>query len=340
MITYPETVVYFDGLLNGIKDLAVAAAGKNKRNLNNRRSKRTTFDNHFEFPNTCSLTEKELDQIDNLLESFYNEKDNQSTCEAKQQTELSVIVNSVGTSNNCNQLIESIIGNLKDLKRAFNCLSKQSAAAYNSGYEKLKATYEEEKRKLQQKLDIAQKKFELKFKKEMDNLKTLVQKLQNSLLTTLDKLEKERARHQNTNLKLILESLKNGNMQLAWEVFTNNAMGLDRKNIETIITDAIATTGQIPTKNVIEFTSGLKKDVDAMVSGAVYLFNELEKRKGLDDRETARLLQNKVDGIVQHCLDLDAGMTDSKLNLDRSTIDGFILVYNNIRFINKYVHGL
>jgi hypothetical protein len=332
LITYPETVVYFDGLLNGIKDLAVAAAGK-KRNFNNR-SKRTSFDNHFEFPNTCSLTEKELDQINHLLQSFYNEKDNQSTCEVK-QAELSV-VNTVGTSNRCNQLIESIIGNLKDLKIAFNCLSKQSAAAYNSRYEKLKATYEEEKRKLQQKLDIAQKKFELKFKMEMGNLKKRVQELENILLTTLEELEKERDRHQNTNLKLILESLKNGNMQLAWEVFTNNVMGLDRRNIKTIITDAIATR-KIPTKNVIEFTSGLKNDVDAMVSGAVYLFNELEKRKGLD-RETARLLQKKIDDIIQHCLDLDG--TDSKLNLDRSTIEGFILVYNNICFINKYVHDL
>jgi ElaB/YqjD/DUF883 family membrane-anchored ribosome-binding protein len=329
LISYPTVFVKFDGVLNAIKDLAssVAAAG-HKNNLRNR-SKRTPFENNFDFPNSCSLTENELEKINNLLNSLHDGKDNQSTCEAK-PTEVSVI-NSVDSSIRCNQLIESIIENVKDVKMAMNCLLKKNAKDYDIRYEKLRATYKQEISKLQQKLDNAEKRFEQKFKKKINDLNERVQKLEKTLWGLLKELENERSKVRISNLKLIQEYLETGKIHLASETFKSHLMGLDRNNIITITTNVT----NISKRNVIEFTSGLKDDVDAMVSGVINLFHELEKRKGLD-RETARLLQEKVDGIIQYCRDLDGtDLQETKLELDRNVTDGLILVYNNLHFIKN-----
>jgi exonuclease VII large subunit len=308
--------------------LAVAAAAGNKRNINNR-SKRTPFENYFDFPNSCSLTENELEKITNLITKFYDEKDNQSTCEAK-PTEVFVI-NSVGSSNRCNQLIESIIRNAKDVKIAINCLLKKSAESYDIRYEKLRATYKQEISKLQQKLDNAEKRFENNFKKKINDLNERVQELEKTLWGILKELENERSKVRILNLKLIQEYLETGKIHLASETFKSHLMGLDRNNIITITTNAT----NISMRNVIEFTSGLKDDVDAMVSGVINLFHELEKRKSLD-RNTARLLQEKVDDIIQYCRDLDGtDLQETKLKLDRNVTDGLILVYNNLHFIKN-----
>jgi hypothetical protein len=329
LISYPTVFVQFDGVLNGIKDLAssVAAAG-HKNNLRNR-SNRTPFENNFDFPNSCSLTENELEKINNLLNSLHDGKDNQSTCEAK-PTEVSVI-NSVDSSIRCNQLIESIIENVKDVKMAMNCLLKKNEKDYDIRYEKLRATYKQEISKLQQKLDNAEKRFEQKFKKKINDLNERVQKLEKTLWGLLKELENERSKVRISNLKLIQEYLETGKIHLASETFKSHLMGLDRNNIITITTNVT----NISKRNVIEFTSGLKDDVDAMVSGVINLFHELEKRKGLD-RETARLLQEKVDGIIQYCRDLDGtDLQETKLELDRNVTDGLILVYNNLHFIKN-----
>ncbi|XP_046646372.1 uncharacterized protein LOC124336630 isoform X2 [Daphnia pulicaria] len=328
LISYPTVFAIFDGVLKGIEDLAVAAAAGNKRNINNR-SKRTPFENYFDFPNSCSLTENELEKITNLITKFYDEKDNQSTCEAK-PTEVFVI-NSVGSSNRCNQLIESIIRNAKDVKIAINCLLKKSAESYDIRYEKLRATYKQEISKLQQKLDNAEKRFENNFKKKINDLNERVQELEKTLWGILKELENERSKVRILSLKLIQEYLENGKIHLASETFKSNLMGLDRNNIITITTNAT----NISMRNVIEFTSGLKDDVDAMVSGVINLFHELEKRKSLD-RNTARLLQEKVDDIIQYCRDLDGtDLQETKLKLDRNVTDGLILVYNNLHFIKN-----
>ncbi len=310
--------------------VSVAAAG-NKKNVRNR-SKRTLFENNFDFPNSCSLTENELEKINNLLNSLHNGKGNQSTCEAK-PTELSVI-NSVDSSIRCKQLIESIIGNVKGVKIAMNCLLKKNAETYDIHYEKLRATYKQEISKLQQKLDSVEKRFENNFKKKINDLNERIQELEKTLWGTLKELENEHSKVRILNLKLIQEYLENGKIDLASETFKSNVMGLDRNNIITITTNVT----NISMRNVIEFTSGLKDDVDAMVSGVINLFHELEKRKGLD-RNTAHLLQEKVDGIIEYFLSIEGTDSEqSKLNLDRNQIDGIILVKNNLHFVNKYVH--
>ncbi|KZS09805.1 Uncharacterized protein APZ42_025862 [Daphnia magna] len=338
---------YFDRLFEDIKGLVKAVndetnvkaivatpAEELKRTPRNRRSLFEDFP--FETSKSCSLTESELKHINELLQSISNDEvSHNPSCEIKEVEPA--IVSMAGSSEHCNQLIESIVMNVNDVKNAFWCLSK-TPTAITDRYEELRAAYDRKVRQLELRLDNAEKKFDQKFKMEIDKLMTSYHEVEKKLRATLDELQKVRLAHSLDTIKLVVEYLVNGNIQSAWEKFKSISMGTSV--IKAIVQRAISKefSANVPIINVIKFTGGLKDNVDAMVHGVVCLFDELEKRQTFD-LEIVKVLYVTIEDVVKTCIDLEGTESEeSRLTLDDDTIDQLILVKNKIAFL-KYING-
>ncbi|KAI9559906.1 hypothetical protein GHT06_013913 [Daphnia sinensis] len=300
------------------------------------RYRRSLFEDFpFETPKSCSLTESELKQINELLQSIgNNEVSYNSSCEIKEIEPA--FVSLTGSPHHCNQLIESIIMNVNDVKNAFWCLSKTTLASTNHRYEEVKAAYEKKVRQLELELDNAEKTFDQKFKKEIDTLTKRYHELEKIMRETLDQLQKERLEHSLVSIKLIVQYLVNGNIQSALEIFKSKSMGIS--DIIVIVQRTISKEFivNVPIKNVIRFTEGLKDDVDVMVHGVFCLFDELEKRQILD-QDIVHVLYVTIEDVIKISLDLEGTESEeSHLTIHEDTIDQLILVKNKIGFLKNF----
>ncbi|XP_057377836.1 uncharacterized protein LOC130699605 [Daphnia carinata] len=290
----------------------------------------------FEAPNSCSLTENELNNINNLLESLGSgEVRSNLTCEVKED-KLSVF-SLPGSPEYCNQIIESIIRNINGVKHAFRCLNA-SEEVTDQRYEELKAAYEGEVRRLNSLMENEKKKFDQKFQEEIDKLKKSYHEIEKKMQEILEKFQEERLAHSIVSIKLIVECLVNGNTELALETHKAKSMGIS-KTI-AIVQRAIGKefNGRVPNKNVIKFIDGLKDNVDAMVHGIISVFSEMEKRQILD-RDTVNSLHVTIKNVIKTCIDLEGtDSEESKLTLDDHTMDELIVINNKIEFL-KYSYG-
>lgn len=318
----------FDLLFKRVKELAIAAT-------NPQRAKRSTFDDEFPFaqPATCSLTEKELNRILNLLQSVGNKEASsfckQSTKRESQKIETSVV--SQGNSEEqCGHIIESIIQSLKDLKEAFCSLTNTSLTDVR--YEEQKATYEALIRQLKRQLDDTELGTTQKYKTILDKMERDFQKLEKNMRDTLDQLEKERSAHRETKMKLVLSELKNGKYQSALDTFQSLET---RNNTIKLLMDAVQKESVSP-EHVINFVGGLRF-VDTMVQSTIQLFNELERsQKGLRDGKTATLFYDTVEKIIKHLVKLEENNDFAIFqNIDDDIIDQLIVIHNKLYFLRS-----
>ena len=149
---------------------------------------------------------------------------------------------------------------------------------------------------------------------------------------TLLKLENEQYSHMKTNAELVLQFMKNGEIQKALDKFKILEL---RNNTMRIVSLAVIKEN-VTIENIIKFTEGLG-EVDSLIYGTLHLFCELEKKQSLYDSKIISLLQNAIDKVIQRMVELDgkSGAASSK-KIDRYAIDHLIRTRNKLDFLKIY----
>jgi hypothetical protein len=236
------------------------------------------------------------------------------------------------SAGGCDQLIESIKLSTNNLKSAFCDLSSTNRGTDNLLYEERKTAYETEISQLKEKLDNKDLHVEQKYKVKIDKLKTDFQKVERNMRDTLLKLENEQYSHMKTNAELVLQFMKNGEIQKALDKFKILEL---RNNTMRIVSLALIKEN-VPIENIIKFTEGLG-EVDSLIYGTLHLFYELEKKQSLYEAKIISLLQNAIDKVIQRMVELDekSGAASSK-KIDRYAIDHLIRTRNKLDFLKIY----
>ncbi|KAI9559929.1 hypothetical protein GHT06_013936 [Daphnia sinensis] len=236
-------------------------------------------------------------------------------------------------------MIGYFIRKVRDIKNEFRCLNTPLVLS-DYRYEEQKAAYETKVRQLGLQLKSAEKKFDQKFRKEIDKVMKHYHELEKNMRETLEQLQKERLANVDDSTKLIVQYLVNGKIHSAWDVFNNKTKGIGNDNITGMLNRIIgkAFTDNVPIKNVIRFTGGLKDNVDAMVYGAIRVFNELEYRL-IFDPITVDLMYATIEDLIKTCIDLEGtDSEESQLTVDEHMLDKLIVINNKIEFL-KYTYG-
>ena len=236
------------------------------------------------------------------------------------------------SARGCDQLIESIKLSTNNLKSAFCDLSSTNRGTDNLLYEERKTAYETEISQLKEKLDNKDLHVEQKYKVKIDTLKTDFQKVERNMRDTLLKLENEQYSHMKTNAELVLQFMKNGEIQKALDKFKILEL---RNNTMRIVSLALIKEN-VTIENIIKFTEGLG-EVDSLIYGTLHLFYELEKKQSLYDSKIISLLQNAIDKVIQRMVELDGKSgAASSTKIDRYAIDHLIRTRNKLDFLKIY----
>lgn len=236
------------------------------------------------------------------------------------------------SAGGCDQLIESIKLSTNNLKSAFCDLSSTNRGTDHLLYEERKTAYETEISQLKEKLDNKDLHVEQKYKVKIDKLKTDFQKVERNMRDTLLKLENEQYSHMKTNAELVLQFMKNGEIQKALDKFKILEL---RNNTMRIVSLALIKEN-VPIENIIKFTEGLG-EVDSLIYGTLHLFYELEKKQSLYDSKIISLLQNAIDKVIQRMVELDGkSAAASSKKIDRYAIDHLIRTRNKLDFLKIY----
>lgn len=286
----------------------------------------------FSPPDSCPLTENELRQMDQLLQSFDDAaRSDQSACDNLEREQPRVVALS---ADRCSRLKASIVSNVNDLKIVFQCLQMGGGEA--GDYEKLKAAYESKVGELRRQADSARRRFDSKLDKETNRLRTHFQQLEKRMRVALEKWGRER---RDDNTKLILEYLDGGKIESACSAFRTRLTGQSKTNVNAIVKSAVRKElgTNISTAIIIRFVEALTDDAEAMAHGAIQLFRQLEMKQALDG-PTARALHGAVGNIIRRCRALEGTDFETlKLILDQGTVARLIHVFNKLEFLIEHV---
>lgn len=228
----------------------------------------------------------------------------------------------------CNKLIESIQLSTSSVRSAYCDLS--NTEELDPRFNEKKAAYETEVAQLREKLDNKDLQIEQKYKTKLEQLNQDFQKLEKNMRDTLEKLESVEHLFRRAQAKVVIASLKSGDIKEALEEFEKIE---SLNNTIILITIALQDEFRIPIENVINFARGMK-ELEAVVHGTIHIFYELEKKQGFIEKKVVSLLKETVEGIMKQLVEREQkGNLESAGNIDRATVGQLVLLFNKLDYL-------
>jgi vacuolar-type H+-ATPase subunit I/STV1 len=226
----------------------------------------------------------------------------------------------------CNKLIESIQLSTSSVRSAYCDLS--NTEELDPRFNEKKAAYETEVAQLREKLDSKDLQIEQKYKTKIEQLNQDFQKLEKNMRDTLEKLESVDNLYRRAQAKVVIASLKSGDIKEALEEFEKIE---SLNNTIILITIALQDEFRIPIENVINFARGMK-ELEAVVHGTIHIFYELEKKQGFIEKKVVSLLKETVEGIMKQLVEREQ-KGNLASNIDRATVGQLVLLFNKLDYL-------
>lgn len=226
----------------------------------------------------------------------------------------------------CNKLIESIQLSTSSVRSAYCDLS--NTEELDPRFNEKKAAYETEVAQLREKLDNKDLQIEQKYKTKLEQLNQDFQKLEKNMRDTLEKLESVDNLYRRAQAKVVIASLKSGDIKEALEEFEKIE---SLNNTIILITIALQDEFRIPIENVINFARGMK-ELEAVVHGTIHIFYELEKKQGFIEKKVVSLLKETVEGIMKQLVEREQ-KGNLASNIDRATVGQLVLLFNKLDYL-------